>query len=263
MIHQARVSDAETQATRSRHLRGGRCGSDHHRVRRRPRHRSAAGAAGRPARDGRAGFRGWSRALDGPAFRLMALLQRAWPRYEVLRSLRRTADLGEALSRARDPLADARDRALATDLATGTLRWRAPSITSLRIAARSRSRSSTTQVLDALRLGAYQLLYLERVPASAVVNDSVRLVKAAGFERRGFCQRRAAPTVARTRKRCSWPLRDSTCRTSRRRALAPAVARRTLDRSLRGIDGRRQWLRFNNEPPALTVRRQPAPDRSR
>jgi len=35
------------------------------------------------------------------------------------------ADLGDALARVRDPLDDVRDRALATDLMTGTLRWRA------------------------------------------------------------------------------------------------------------------------------------------
>ena len=35
----------------------------------------------------------------------------------------------------------------------------------------------TPQVLDALRLGAYQLVVLTRIPPSAAVNESVELVK--------------------------------------------------------------------------------------
>lgn len=38
----------------------------------------------------------------------------------------------------------------------------------------------TPQVLDALRLGTYQLVFLDRIPASAAVNETVRQVRACG-----------------------------------------------------------------------------------
>ncbi len=78
----------------------------------------------------------------------------------------------EALSRA--------DRALATELTLGVLRWR--SHLDSRIArASSRSLASLdAEVLTGLRLGAYQIAFLDRVPDSAAVNECVELVKRAG-----------------------------------------------------------------------------------
>lgn len=72
------------------------------------------------------------------------------------------------------------DRGLATEIVMGTLRWQ--SVLDERIAAAA---SKTIAKLDAevrtaLRLATYQLLFLDRVPASAAVNDSVELVKRAG-----------------------------------------------------------------------------------
>src|SRR5919108_4620590 len=100
--------------------------------------------------------------------------------FRVLRAIAAgRVDLGDALVRARDPLKDPRDRALATDLAIGTLRWRGAIDYQLQRLSGRRLERLDHEVLVALRLGAYQLLYLERVPASAVVNDSVSLVKAA------------------------------------------------------------------------------------
>ncbi len=71
------------------------------------------------------------------------------------------------------------DRGLATELVMGVLRWR--SWLDDRIAAAS-SRSLNKldlEVLNALRLAAYQLQFLTRVPARAAINESVELVKRA------------------------------------------------------------------------------------
>ena len=71
----------------------------------------------------------------------------------------------------------AQDRALATTLVMGTLRWQ------LVLDARIRERLSrpeaklSPEAATTLRMGAYQLLYLDRVPAHAVIHDSVELVK--------------------------------------------------------------------------------------
>lgn len=72
------------------------------------------------------------------------------------------------------------DRNLATNLVMGTLRWQLA--LDGRIAARlSRPRMELdSSVRVALRLGAFQLLYLDRVPAYAAIGESVELAKRAG-----------------------------------------------------------------------------------
>ena len=71
------------------------------------------------------------------------------------------------------------DRRLATEIVMGVLRWRsrlddAIAAQSSRLLARL-----DPQVLTALRVAAYQILYLSRVPARAAINESVDLVKRA------------------------------------------------------------------------------------
>lgn len=86
--------------------------------------------------------------------------------------------LGEALARWRPQLPDPRDRGLVTEVTTGTLRWRgAIDFLVTRAADRPAGRLDAV-VLDVLRLAVFQLLWLDRVPAAAVVNDSVDLVRA-------------------------------------------------------------------------------------
>jgi 16S rRNA (cytosine967-C5)-methyltransferase len=69
------------------------------------------------------------------------------------------------------------DRALANELTLGVLRWQA-SLDYLieRYSGRSVARLDLP-VLMALRIGIYQLRFLDRIPASAAVDESVKLVK--------------------------------------------------------------------------------------
>jgi 16S rRNA (cytosine967-C5)-methyltransferase len=71
------------------------------------------------------------------------------------------------------------DHGLATELVMGVLRWR--SLLDTHIAARSSQKLARldAEVLTALRIAVYQLLFLDRVPARAAVNESVELVKRA------------------------------------------------------------------------------------
>jgi 16S rRNA (cytosine967-C5)-methyltransferase len=71
------------------------------------------------------------------------------------------------------------DHGLMTELVMGVLRWR--SVLDSRIAGHSAQSLAKfdLEVLTALRLGAYQLLFLDRIPTHAAVNDSVELVKQA------------------------------------------------------------------------------------
>ncbi len=75
------------------------------------------------------------------------------------------------------------DRALATELVYGTLRWRGRIDYLLNRVLDREIDSLEPLVLAALRLGAYQILFSDRIPASAAVDQSVRCVRAAGAER--------------------------------------------------------------------------------
>ncbi len=82
---------------------------------------------------------------------------------------------------------DPRDAALASEIVFGVLRRRAQIDYLAEIFSGRRAAGLDPEVLLALRLGIYQLRYLERVPAHAAVTESVELVKlarkrsAAGF----------------------------------------------------------------------------------
>src|SRR5687768_6347555 len=117
--------------------------------------------------------------------------------YEVLRAVNGgTADLPHALAQQRGHLADERDRALAGEIATGTLRWQAAFDHVVAQFTRRPVRRLDAEVLDVLRLSIFQLLHLDRVPASAVVNDAVDLARRAG-------KKSAAPLVNAVLRRVS------------------------------------------------------------
>jgi 16S rRNA (cytosine967-C5)-methyltransferase len=83
---------------------------------------------------------------------------------------------------AADPSMEKSDRALAHELVMGTLRWQ---LTLDRVLSKVSQRPLSripAKLLVALRLGAYQLLFLERIPPSAAVNETVELVRSIGLE---------------------------------------------------------------------------------
>jgi 16S rRNA (cytosine967-C5)-methyltransferase len=101
------------------------------------------------------------------------------------------------------------DAGLATELTLGVLRWRR--LLDFLI---DRNLSKATKTLDvevriALRLGMYQLWFLERVPAHAAVHESVELVK-------------------RARKRSAAPLVNAVLRKAAKEAAKSATSRNAL-----------------------------------
>ena len=71
------------------------------------------------------------------------------------------------------------DRALATEIVMGVLRWRSRVDDAIALHSSRPLARLDPQVLTALRIAAYQLLYLSRVPARAAIMESVDLVKRA------------------------------------------------------------------------------------
>ena len=80
-------------------------------------------------------------------------------------------DLATALADAHAGLADPRDRALLTDLATGVQRWRLSLDFAIHALTRRQPADLDPEVRAALRLGLYQLQHADRLPASAVVHE--------------------------------------------------------------------------------------------
>ncbi len=69
------------------------------------------------------------------------------------------------------------DHGLAHELTLGVLRWQARLDFFIEHFTKRKIIKLDTEVVIALRLGLYQLLFLDRIPAHAAINDSVNLVK--------------------------------------------------------------------------------------
>lgn len=77
----------------------------------------------------------------------------------------------------------AADRGLATELVYGTLRWRGRLDYLIHQALDRDPAKLEPLVASALRVGAYQLFFSDRIPASAAVDEAVRCARAMGLER--------------------------------------------------------------------------------
>lgn len=103
--------------------------------------------------------------------------------FEVLARVEDGAFADLALSSALDHLSDPRERGLATELVYGVLRRRGKIDFALARFCKKPLTKLEPAVLRLLRLGAYQLLELDRVPARAAVHATVELAKALGLHR--------------------------------------------------------------------------------
>jgi 16S rRNA (cytosine967-C5)-methyltransferase len=170
------------------------------------------------------------------------------------------ADLPAAIAHARSTLHDERDRALASEIATGVQRWRA-ALDHLvaHFSTRPMDRLDP-QVVEILRLSAYQLLYLTRVPASAVVDDGVKLTGRAGKRSASGFVNAVLRSISRNRQALPLPPRPDDP-ADRERGIAYLsvtlshprwLVERWLDRF--GFDATERWLQFDNAPAPLTLR---------
>lgn len=100
------------------------------------------------------------------------------------------------------PALSARDRRFITGLVHGTVEYALFLDGKLRLISSVPPEKMKPAVRTVLRMGLYQLLFLDRVPASAAVNESVRLIKARNMGAlSGFVNAVLRAAAART----SWP----------------------------------------------------------
>jgi 16S rRNA (cytosine967-C5)-methyltransferase len=181
--------------------------------------------------------------------------------YVILRAVSAgRSDLPAAVAQARSSLPDERDRALAAEIATGVQRWRAAlDFLIVEFSKRPLERLDP-EVVDILRLSAYQLLHLTRVPASAVVDDGVKLTGRAGKKSAAGFVNAVLRTISRKRTALPLPPRPATTSPSEAAVAYLSVTlshprwlvERWYDRL--GFDAAEQWCLFDNTAARLTLR---------
>jgi 16S rRNA (cytosine967-C5)-methyltransferase len=195
-------------------------------------------------------------------------------------------DLSDAVAASRRSLRDDRDKTLAAEITIGVQRWRAALDHLIAHFSKRPIDKLDPEVVEILRLSAYQLLHLTRVPASAVVDDAVNLTGRAGKRSASGLVNAVLRALSRSRQ----PVRVKAGTSDQSRvasSLSPYVVSgfsRTLpsrpqdpnDRDAAldylsitlshprwlverwydryGFDATEQWLQFDNAPAPLTLR---------
>ena len=181
--------------------------------------------------------------------------------YHALRAVTSgRADLPTALKASRQQLSDERDRSLAAEIVTGALRWQRSLDHLIEHFATRRLAKLDVEVVTILRLSLYQILHLDRVPASAVVDDAVNLTRAARKPSASGFVNAVLRSTLRQRHKLPLPPRPPDAG-DREASLAYLgithshpewLVTRWLDRY--GFDDVERWVQFNNTTPPLTVR---------
>jgi len=185
--------------------------------------------------------------------------------YRILLDVERgKSDLPQAMAAVRPRLEDPRDQALAAAVAVGTLRWRGALDYLIERFARRRTGAVDAEVLTSLRLSAFQLIFLSRIPPPAAVAEGVELVREARKKSAVGFANAVLRAIARVRKAPPLPDRpDASIGDEERRPglldyLSVTLSHprwlveRWLDRY--GEAATEAWLRFNNQEAPITLR---------
>jgi 16S rRNA (cytosine967-C5)-methyltransferase len=172
----------------------------------------------------------------------------------------RRATLGAEVDRARRGLPDERDRGLLLELTSGVCRWRAELDACLKACSERPLDTIDPPLLATLRVAMYQLRHLDRIPAHAVLNESVEAARVLDAPRAAGFVNGVLRAYLRTKDEISLPSRPEASATRRQQLAYLSVTlshprwlvARWLDRY--GFDETEAWCRFNNAAPDLTVR---------
>lgn len=172
---------------------------------------------------------------------------------ETLRAIRQGRLADRVLARAQERLAP-RDRAWLQELVYGTLRLRGRLDHILDRLVQRGLASLEPDVLDILRLGAYQLLEMRSVPAYAAVSQMVELAKSAGGRGAGALVNGVLHALIRRGGRIEFPDygRDPVGYLSTWGSHPRWLVERWVERY--GADGARALVEANNTRPELYLR---------
>lgn len=171
----------------------------------------------------------------------------------ILEQVRAGRTFEIALDRSITKLADP-DRRLAHELAAGVLRQRSALDAKIAPFVPRGWSSVAPDLQDILRLGAYQLSDLERIPDHAAVDTSVTLARQTGGERAAAFVNAILRRVARAEFKPKAPAGNSAERLALEYSHPEWLVRRWIDAF--GLAGAEGLLRWNNSRPSLVL--QPA-----
>ena len=157
----------------------------------------------------------------------------------------------------RDERLTSRDRAFATELVFGTLRWRGRLDYALATCTDRPLSELEPAILTLLRLGAYQLFFCDSVPPRAAVDESVRCAHAMGWARAAGLinavlrqlARRQSASEARSEAESSEPSEVTGASEARSEPQASEVKREERGRAATGVS----WPSLEREPLAHLV----------
>lgn len=147
-----------------------------------------------------------------------------------------------------------RDRALIMELVYGVLRHRAAIDWVIDQVSRTPRSKMDSLVLNVVRLGIYQLLYTDRIPPSAAINESVNLVKIGQPEWIVSFVNGVLRAVEREKDKIKWPdpQTDPVAAISVETSHPVWLVERWLNRY--GLDATRALCESNNQIPVLSIR---------
>ena len=156
--------------------------------------------------------------------------------------------------------ADPRDAALTTELVYGVLRWQSTLDWYLNQVCKQPLETTDPLLRRILRLGAYQLLMLDKIPASAAINEAVNLVAGSGNAlkipaktAKGFVNA-LLRQLDRQRQALTAPatLADPQTRLATQYAFPAWLIARWIQRA--GVEFAEQLCQAHNQPAPLTLR---------
>jgi 16S rRNA (cytosine967-C5)-methyltransferase len=173
--------------------------------------------------------------------------------FEILRRVEAEGAYSSSLLAQTDDSLRADDRALAHELVLGVLRRKLWLDRSLEHLANRSVTDLDLPVALALRIGLYQLRFLSRIPASAAINESVNLVKAARVKSAASF---ANAVLRRATREPNYDPSESATDEIEKLAIETSHPRWLVERwaSQFGFDEAAAIARANNEPAALAFR---------
>ncbi|HEY2435118.1 MAG TPA: 16S rRNA (cytosine(967)-C(5))-methyltransferase RsmB [Vicinamibacterales bacterium] len=173
--------------------------------------------------------------------------------YETLLAVAQgRSDLPSALARTRAVLDDERDRALAGEIATGAIRWQGAADHIVTAFSGRGASKLDPEIVAILRISIFQLLHLDRVPASAVVDDAVDLARRAGKRSASGFVNALLRRVSREKTRLPLPSTPPLDLLSITLSHPRWLAARWIARH--GAEAAERWANFNNTPAPLILR---------
>lgn len=146
------------------------------------------------------------------------------------------------------------ERSLAVHLAGGTVQRLNTIDWALNLYSRRQVDSMTTWVRNLLRLGAYQLLYMDRIPAYAAVNEAVKLARRYGHRGVAGLANALLRRLSANLDQLPWPDRDKDA--EKYLALQYSIPRWLVLRMLErySFEETEKWAQASNLKPSLSIR---------